>query len=179
MDADTLFQQLQSLPAAQRQQFFARLRARSDYWKELHSQPQQSSGNGFHYQLVFDGGSLGNPGKGYGSYALTRCDTGQQRLERLDFPGQMTNNEAEYLTLVRALEALVEKISSCGKDPKRFRIEIRGDSKLVVNQVNRVWKTRQPRMKELCEQAQALLAQLGGYRLIHHGREHSVEILGH
>ena len=48
------------------------------------------------YVLIFDGGSHGNPGPGYGSYALVRASDEKQDLVRLDFGREMTNNEAEY-----------------------------------------------------------------------------------
>ena len=54
------------------------------------------------YLLVFDGGSKGNPGPGYGSYAITRTRDGAQRLERLEFGDGYTNNEAEYDNLIAA-----------------------------------------------------------------------------
>jgi len=46
------------------------------------------------YSIAFDGGSQGNPGSGYGSYALTRTSDGKQDLVRLDFGRTMTNNKA-------------------------------------------------------------------------------------
>ena len=45
--------------------------------------------------LVFDGGSQGNPGAGYGSYAVFE-GTRPGQVTRLSFPDPMTNNEAEY-----------------------------------------------------------------------------------
>jgi len=37
------------------------------------------------YVLTFDGGSKGNPGLGYGSYAIVRVQDGARRIERLEF----------------------------------------------------------------------------------------------
>ncbi len=50
-------------------------------------------------RVVFDGGSKGNPGAGYGSYALQWPGQAQPEIVRLEFSGRMTNNEAEYDTL--------------------------------------------------------------------------------
>ena len=53
------------------------------------------------YTIIFDGGSRGNPGEGYGSYELrTRAE---RQIERLTFGDHVTNNEAEYRTLIAAL----------------------------------------------------------------------------
>ncbi len=49
--------------------------------------------------LVFDGGSLGNPGKGYGSFHLADRD-GYETIERLEFGNNVTNNQAEYRTMI-------------------------------------------------------------------------------
>ncbi len=132
-----------------------------------------------HYLLVFDGGSKGNPGQGYGSYVLVRCDTGQQKLRRLQFGEKVTNNEAEYRTLIEGLRALLGIIREHGKDPRRYRLEVRGDSLLVVNQLTGAWKARDPRMRALRDEALALLRQFGAFRVRHHEREASVELFGH
>ena len=62
------------------------------------------------YVLVFDGGSKGNPGQGYGSYAIIRAQDRAQRVERLDFGDGYTNNEAEYDSLIAGLQDLLRRI---------------------------------------------------------------------
>ncbi len=132
-----------------------------------------------HYVLIFDGGSKGNPGKGYGSYMLVRTDTGQRKIEHFDLEGLLTNNEAEYKTLIHAVRTLLEKIRDHGKDPANYRIEVRGDSALVVNQLSGKWKARKPHMAALRDEALALLDQFGSWRISHHDRSNSVKWLGH
>ncbi|HYN87816.1 MAG TPA: ribonuclease HI family protein [Ardenticatenaceae bacterium] len=141
--------------------------------------PARPAANGFDYLLIFDGGSKGNPGKGYGSYALHRTATGQKRVERLDFPGRLTNNEAEYQTLIAALETLLGKLREHGRDPKDFSIEVRGDSQLVIFQVQGKWKAKDDRMAGYRDRARALLGEFGRHQLTHHLREKSVRELGH
>ncbi len=131
------------------------------------------------YTLVFDGGSRGNPGPGYGSYVLTRTDTGEQRLERVDFGRRMTNNEAEYETLIVALEDLLAELDRLGHRPHQFDIEIRGDSRLVIDQVTGRWKARDPRMARYRDNARRLLSRFGASHLVQHPRAESVAILGH
>jgi ribonuclease HI len=131
------------------------------------------------YTLIFDGGSKGNPGPGYGSYALIREHDDHERLVRLDFDREMTNNEAEYESLIAGLAGLIEQLEASGKSPAAFTLEVRGDSALVLNQVKGTWKAKSDRMRMLRNQARALLTRLKAHRLIHHDREESVRILGH
>ena len=89
-----------------------------------------------------DGGSRGNPGPaGYG--ALVRDpDTGIVLAERSESIGTATNNVAEYNGLIAGLRAAAEI------DP-RADIEVRMDSKLIVEQMSGRWKVKHPDMKPL------------------------------
>lgn len=125
-------------------------------------------------KIIFDGGSIGNPGKGYGSYQLTVRGK-PEPPKRLDFGGGYTNNEAEYDTLIAALEAVRQR----AKDPRRVQLDIRGDSQLVIKQITGVWKIKEPRMLERARRIHALLQEFGGWTATWHGRANSVEALGH
>jgi ribonuclease HI len=129
-------------------------------------------------QIVFDGGSKGNPGKGYGSYEL-RWPGLQPQVVRLQFGNNVTNNEAEYDTLIAALEAVLKRLDDSGADPATAQVEVRGDSLLVVNQVLGKWQVKTERMGNRCERVRQLLARFGHWHLSHHDRAHSVERLGH
>jgi ribonuclease H / adenosylcobalamin/alpha-ribazole phosphatase len=104
-----------------------------------------------------DGGSRGNPGPaGYG--ALVRdADTGRVLAERAASVGRTTNNVAEYGGLVAGLQAALDI------DPSAS-VEVRMDSKLVVEQMSGRWKIKHPDMQKLALQAQALARQLGAVR---------------
>lgn len=130
------------------------------------------------YVIVFDGGSEGNPGFGYGSYAVIARDE-RRRVRRLDFGDGMTNNEAEYDTLIAALEDVSERVEAAGKRPADFAIEVRGDSRLVLRQVRGEWKARDERMRQRRDVVRSLLSRFGGYRLVEQPREESVKVLGH
>lgn len=134
----------------------------------------QTSGAAVPIKIVFDGGSIGNPGKGYGSYQLTVRDK-PEPPKRLDFGGGYTNNEAEYDTLIAALEA----VRTRAKDPRRVQLDIRGDSQLVIKQITGAWKIKEPRMLERVRRIHALLQEFGGWTATWHGRANSVEALGH
>jgi ribonuclease HI len=131
------------------------------------------------YVLVFDGGSQGNPGRGYGSYAITRVQDGKQRLERLELGDRYTNNEAEYDTLIAGLRDLVRRIEAGNRDPGEFSLEVRGDSTLVIRQLQGQWKVREPRMQERVERCLPLLKRFRSVELKHQPREESVRVLGH
>ncbi|HEX3751550.1 MAG TPA: bifunctional RNase H/acid phosphatase [Streptosporangiaceae bacterium] len=93
-----------------------------------------------------DGGSRGNPGPaGYG--ALVRdAETGIVLAERSESIGTATNNVAEYNGLIAGLRAAAEI------DP-RADIEVRMDSKLVMEQMSGRWKVKHPDMKPLAATA--------------------------
>jgi ribonuclease HI len=130
------------------------------------------------YVIVFDGGSEGNPGFGYGSYAVIARD-GRQRVRRLDFGDDMTSNEAEYETLIAALEDVSERVEAAGKRPADFTIEVRGDSNLILRQVRGGWKAKNERMRHRRDVVRSFLSHFGGYRLVEQPREESVKVLGH
>ena len=131
------------------------------------------------YVLVFDGGSLGNPGPGYGSYALIRTGDGKKRVVRLDFGGEMTNNEAEYDTLITGLTDLIQTLTQANQSPSESSIEVRGDSSLAINQVSGVWKARDERMRARRNRVRELLGRFVASRLVLQPRQESVRMLGH
>jgi ribonuclease HI len=130
------------------------------------------------YILVFDGGSAGNPGPAYGSYRLHQPGRAPAGVLRLRF-GQGTNNEAEYWTLLAGLRTLLEHLEATSLPPRQVVLEVRGDSQLVLSQLNGSWKARQPKMRALRDEALDLLGRFGSVRLVHQPRPRSVAILGH
>jgi ribonuclease HI len=128
--------------------------------------------------IVFDGGSRGNPGEGYGSYQV-RWPGAQPQVVRLRFGSHMTNNEAEYDTLISALEAVIKRLVDGGAQPNSARLDVYGDSLLVINQVMGAWKCKDARMEKRRDRVRALLKQFGDWTLAHHDRENSVRELGH
>lgn len=131
------------------------------------------------YTIVFDGGSRGNPGVGYGSYALRRNRDGKLRKRRLRFGEQVTSNEAEYQALIAALEDLIGTIRKAGRSPKDFSVEIKGDSRLIMHQIDGSWKTKSLNLMPLRDRVEELLADLGPFELTWQPRRESVKLLGH
>jgi ribonuclease HI len=139
---------------------------------------QESADGRPRYTLIFDGGSLGNPGRGYGSFQAT-SDRGATIGDRFDFSpaGEaVTNNQAEYLALIGALERLKEVL---GERANLTTVDVRGDSQLVVNQLLGRWKVNNPELKPLHERARSLLRGFGRTELHWHDRANSVRALGH
>jgi probable phosphoglycerate mutase len=100
-----------------------------------------------------DGGSRGNPGvAGYG--ALVRDGlTGRVLWEGAAPLGKESNNVAEYSGLIAGLRAVLR--IDAGAD-----VEVRLDSKLVVEQMAGRWKIKHPDMRQLALEARDLAAQV-------------------
>ncbi len=107
-------------------------------------------------QLVVeaDGGSRGNPGPaGYG--ALVRdAQTGELLTEVAESVGRATNNVAEYSGLVAGLRAAADLAP--GAD-----VEVRMDSKLVVEQMSGRWQIKHPDLRPLAAAAREAARGLG------------------
>ena len=96
-----------------------------------------------------DGGSRGNPGPAaYGSL-LRDADTGEVIAERAEFIGHASNNVAEYRGLIGGLELVAEHAPGA-------EVEVRMDSKLVIEQMAGRWKIKHPDMRPLALRAQRL-----------------------
>ncbi|KJS60386.1 bifunctional RNase H/acid phosphatase [Streptomyces rubellomurinus] len=96
-----------------------------------------------------DGGSRGNPGPaGYGA-VVRDGDTGQIVAEAAEFIGHATNNVAEYRGLIAGLAA------ARALDPDAS-VDVRMDSKLVVEQMSGRWKIKHPDMQPLAAEARTL-----------------------
>jgi ribonuclease HI len=177
----TLLEAIAALPEDVRQDLLSRLR---EIYGVPVPAPAEQMGLGLSedgwtepadYLIVFDGGSRGNPGVGYGSYAVFD-GTKPGKVERLEFPDPMTNNEAEYHTLIAALAALAGKL---GARAAETSLEVRGDSQLVIQQVLGHWKAKDERMLRLRDQARAGLRRFRKWRMVAQPREDSVRVLGH
>ncbi|HWG95002.1 MAG TPA: bifunctional RNase H/acid phosphatase [Mycobacteriales bacterium] len=96
-----------------------------------------------------DGGSRGNPGPaGYGA-VVREAGTGRVLAERAASVGRATNNVAEYGGLIAGLRAAAE----VGAD----EVDVRMDSKLVVEQMSGRWKVKHPSMQPLAREAAELV----------------------
>ena len=96
-----------------------------------------------------DGGSRGNPGEAAYGAVLKDAETGELIAERAEHIGVATNNVAEYRGLIAGLELYNEHTPEA-------ELEVRMDSKLVVEQMSGNWKIKHPDMKPLAMAAHRL-----------------------
>ncbi|MFI5925058.1 bifunctional RNase H/acid phosphatase [Micromonospora sp. NPDC051543] len=103
-----------------------------------------------------DGGSRGNPGPaGYGA-VVRDPETGEVLAERAESLGTATNNVAEYQGLIAGLRAAAELNAT--------EVDVRMDSKLVVEQMCGRWQIKHPGLRPLAAQAAALVGRFGAVR---------------
>jgi ribonuclease H / adenosylcobalamin/alpha-ribazole phosphatase len=98
-----------------------------------------------------DGGSRGNPGVSGAGAVVIDAESGRVLREISEPVGIATNNVAEYTAVILGLEAAL------ALDPEA-QIEVRMDSKLVVEQMSGRWKIKHPDMIELGAKVQRLIA---------------------
>jgi broad specificity phosphatase PhoE/ribonuclease HI len=97
-----------------------------------------------------DGGSRGNPGAASFGALVRDAVTGRVIAERGETIGIATNNVAEYRGLIAGLELAAEYAPHA-------RVEVRMDSKLVVEQMAGRWKIKHPAMVPLALRARDLV----------------------
>lgn len=126
-------------------------------------------------RIWFDGGSLGNPGTGYGSYEIDGGTMLKHKSIRQEFGPNLTCNQAEYFSLLAALKWLIHNL----KYPDQSRLEIFTDSMIVRNQVARKWKSKVLHLRELRDLAVDLLSRYGHWEIKWHSRNFNVQRFGH
>ena len=95
-----------------------------------------------------DGGSRGNPGPAAFGAVVRAGDTGEVLAEIAEAIGVASNNVAEYRGLIAGLRAAREIAPDAS-------VDVRLDSKLIVEQMSGRWKIKHPDMQELAQQARA------------------------
>jgi probable phosphoglycerate mutase len=109
-----------------------------------------STAPGLRVAIEADGGSRGNPGPaGYGAVVLSPA--GEVLAEAAEAIGRATNNVAEYRGLIAGLDAALALGAT--------QVDVRMDSKLVVEQMSGRWQIKHPDMKPLALQAKSLVRQ--------------------
>ena len=103
-----------------------------------------------HFIIEADGASRGNPGHASYGAVILNASTGEVVAERGAVLGHATNNVAEYSGLIAGLEVIATL------DPQAI-VEVRMDSKLVVEQMSGRWKIKSPDMRTLAMRAREIL----------------------
>jgi broad specificity phosphatase PhoE/ribonuclease HI len=96
-----------------------------------------------------DGGSRGNPGPAAFGTVVRDAATGAILAEIAEYLGVVTNNVAEYRGAIAGLAF------AYGLDPSAT-VEIRLDSKLIVEQMSGRWQIKSPDMRILARQARGI-----------------------
>jgi ribonuclease HI len=108
-----------------------------------------------------DGASRGNPGASAYAYVISQGD--ETLVEEAGCLGQMTNNQAEYTALVRALEHALEL-------GRHYRLIVHSDSELMVKQMNGEYRVKNDELRDLYARACALRARFDAPVTIRHVR---------
>lgn len=111
-----------------------------------------------------DGAAMPNPGPA-GIGAILRDTKGTIVAEISQYIGDSTNNKAEFLALIAALEKALELNAD--------HVDLRIDSELLVRQIEGRYRSKL--MKELYEQAMSLLDEFESYTVKHIPREQNKE----
>jgi broad specificity phosphatase PhoE/ribonuclease HI len=99
--------------------------------------------------LEADGGSRGNPGPASYGALIRDAATGDVIAQVGETIGVATNNVAEYSGLIAGLELHAEHTPDA-------ELEVRMDSKLVIEQMAGRWRVKHPDMKPLADRARRL-----------------------
>lgn len=107
-----------------------------------------------------DGGSRGNPGQAAVGVVIQFSVVSSQKSEEEIIEigkriGIKTNNEAEYMAVITALEEIVER--KIPADHINFIL----DSLLVVNQLKGSYKVKQAHLQQLLSQVRKLEQKIG------------------
>ena len=101
-------------------------------------------------KIYTDGASRNNPGESASGYLI--IDNNEEILECF-YNGIKTNNEAEYIAVISALDRLIKE------EKESFPIIIHSDSKLIINQLIGSYKVKDLKLMELRNKALTLSKQ--------------------
>jgi probable phosphoglycerate mutase len=135
-----------------------------------------------HFIIICDGGSRGN-GKensvGYGSFLIHQPETNNGIHQQLNFGEGVTNNEAEYKSLISAFHHIQAAFTAAATDLKVLKITVRMDSALVLGQMKGEMKVRAQNLKELHATAKGFELAFGEVIYEHITGQEMKRILGH
>ncbi|MFC1901595.1 ribonuclease HI family protein [Chloroflexota bacterium] len=113
-----------------------------------------------------DGAARGNPGPA--AIGATLKDEKGNLIAGISRRiGVTTNNQAEYLAIIAALEEAI----SLGAG----HVELKADSELVVKQLNGSYRVKNAALKPLYQKAIRLIGSLEGFKIAHIPRAQNAE----
>jgi len=117
--------------------------------------------------IYTDGASRGNPG--HSALGAVAYKDGIKLFAISEYLGINTNNYAEYMAAIRALEEL-QKMNLQNES-----VRLHADSKLLVEQVRGAWKVKHPNIKPLYTKLKKLLESFPDIEFVHVPREKNKE----
>ena len=109
--------------------------------------------------IYIDGASRGNPGDS--GIGILFKDFEENNFKK--YIGIGTNNNAEYIALITALEIAIKS--------NLLKVKIHTDSMLVANQINGSWKVKDPDIRLLFAKAKKLIEKFEKFSITHIRRE--------
>lgn len=91
-----------------------------------------------------------------GIYHL-EAKNGRSYKGQITHSGNRLPDEAEYLTLITALEDLTSRISNAGRSPSDYTLTVYSARELMVKQLSGVYKVKSPALQEVYKRALNLL----------------------
>lgn len=116
--------------------------------------------------IYTDGGARGNPGPA-ATGVVIKDEHGKTVSAFGDYLGKQTNNYAEYMAIISGLK----KAHELGAD----EVDCVADSKLVVEQLNRRWKVKEPTLQKLFIDTWNEMQKFKRVRVSHVLRAHNKE----
>ena len=116
-------------------------------------------------KIFADGGSRGNPGPSASGFVIINPETDEVLVDKGVYLGVTTNNQAEYLALKYALEA-VQKMGA-------REVDVYLDSMLVVNQMKGIFKIKNRDLWPIHDAIRDLTASFKRVSFTHIPREHN------
>src|SRR4030042_1186609 len=108
--------------------------------------------------IYVDGAPRGTPGPAAIGIVIQGHE-GSTRMEISHYIGEATNNQAEYRALITGLEEVARFAAD--------HVDIKTDSKLMVEQIQGNYRVRNAKLKPLFEKATRLLSTYKTYTISH------------
>lgn len=107
-------------------------------------------------RIYSDGGARGNPGPAAIGVYITD-GAGNEFVKISKRIGQTTNNEAEYRAIIEALKWIKTNLQFTV-----YNLYFFSDSRLIVNQLNGIFKIKESRLRNLVVEIKKLEQEIGG-----------------
>ncbi|MEM0332983.1 MAG: ribonuclease HI family protein [Candidatus Aenigmatarchaeota archaeon] len=112
--------------------------------------------------IYTDGASRKNPGPSAIAYVFVK-NNDEIIFQNCEYIGEKTNNQAEYIAIIKALEKATEFT--------RWNVKVFSDSELVIRQINGKYRIKNPELKKLCLEVNKYRSLFSSLEFYHVKRE--------